>query len=225
MNICKNCKKKLIIRVNNKELKKNYIFICSNCKKNLKLYDKKLFDSLKISNDLKINLKCIYSEDNNISYKESSINKILQKKIRKDLIKKKLSENKIEFRYHGDVYSFIHYNTPSIDKIINKLKKKQKNIINRKIKLHLELKKKGIPLDMEIRACYDYIYNLGNLDLKKTVKEIEIELFLKKIPEYKNLLVKYNKNYAIKLALKNYKADKKEKKIVDKIKNVLVRFD
>ena len=182
-------------------------------------------ENMNLTKDLKDDLKYFYSEDNDILYIESSIKKTLEKKIRRDKIIKELNENKIEFRNNGDIYSFIHYNKPPLESLIIDLKKKKKEKLNKKMKLHLELKKKGIPLDMKISQCYDYVNNIGCLDLEDTVKEVEIEYFLKKIPSYKKLLKKHKKKYAIKLALKNCEVDDKNKKIIDKINNVLVRFD
>jgi hypothetical protein len=223
MNICKKCNKKIIIKIEN--FKKNSIFVCKDCRNDNKLYRKKNFDSLYLEEDLTSNLRCIYSENHEIYYKKSSINKILEKKYRKELIKKNLLENKIVFRNHGDVYSYIHYNNPSLDLVLNKLKIKQKETIKRKIKLHLELKKKGIVLNINLKSCYNYVHKLNDLSLEETIKNIEIESFLEKIPTFKKLNEKYNERYALKIALKNYKVEDKDKKILEKINNIVIKFD
>ena len=41
MNICKKCKKKIIIKIEN--FKKNSIFVCKDCRNDNKLYKKKNF--------------------------------------------------------------------------------------------------------------------------------------------------------------------------------------
>jgi len=227
MNICKKCKKNIVIKFKKKGVVKklNCSFICNSCKNKLKLFNKRYVDEINFTKDLKDNLKYFYSEDNDILYIESSIKKTLEKKIRRDKIIKELNDNKLEFKNNGDIYSFIHYNNPPLDLLLSNLKKKRKVKLNKKIKLHLELKKKGIPLDMSISQCYDYVNNIGCLSLEETVKEIEVEYFLKKIPGYKKLLKKHKKNYAIKLALKNFKPNNNNKKIIDKINKVLVIFD
>ena len=104
MNICKKCKKKIIIKIEN--FKKNSIFVCKDCRNDNKLYKKKIFDSLELEDDLTSNLKCIYSDNHEIYYKKSSINKILDKKYRKEYSKRlmrKIAQD--HMRYNGRKFS------------------------------------------------------------------------------------------------------------------------
>ena len=112
--------------------------------------------------------------------------------------------NKLHFRYIGDAYSYINYGKPSIQNIIkNELKKVTKKT-KRKIRLANSLKEKSLPFDESMRECYDYINRVGTRNLKETVEEIEIELFLQNNTEYKKYLREHDRDQARHLAYQEY---------------------
>lgn len=99
-------------------------------------------------------------------------NKINKRK--KELISV-LHNNKLEFKYRGDAYSYIHYGEPSLQEVVtgelNKIEEKNE----RRVKLARKLSKLGIVFDEKSTHCYNYINNIGSKNLYETIRAIELD--------------------------------------------------
>jgi hypothetical protein len=119
-------------------------------------------------------------------------------------IKEIFKLNKLEFKNYGECYSYINYGKPNIETILgNELKKlEEKN--RRRFKLSNELNKLNIPLDETIKACYNYINNIGTKTFNDIVRAIEVEHFLKTHTRYLELCEQYDQEVAKEIAMRNY---------------------
>ncbi len=92
---------------------------------------------------------------------------------RKEELINSFADNKLEFKYHGDSYSYIHYGTPSLKEVVdnelNKIEKKSK----RRIILARRLSKLGIVFDEKSRHSYNYINNIGSENIYETIGNIK----------------------------------------------------
>jgi len=144
---------------------------------------------------------------------------------RKKLLLKTLTDNKLEFNPYGDHYSYIYYNKPDLETIVNQdlleLKTKQKKALL----LAKQLKKLNIPLDETLPSCYKYINDVGtNTDINLLLKNIEIEYFFKYNTEYQELLKLHDDiDTAKEIALKKYLYKNKNSKI-DKLLDIKLSF-
>jgi hypothetical protein len=133
--------------------------------------------------------------------KDLSKNKNLRKKVLIDT----LNEYKLEYKPYGNHYSYIHYNKPTLDVII------QEDILEQNIKhsrtlfLAKQLQKINLNLDVTLPSCYKYINNIGIIeDLEVLIKNIDLEYFFKYNTQYRELLKKHDQVTAREIALKEY---------------------
>jgi len=129
---------------------------------------------------------------------ENSINN------RKSKLITALNNNKLEYKKYGDCYSYVHYGKPSIETIIKNELNKIHNQTKKKILLAKELTKIGIPFDETLKACYEFIHNIGYKSLNEIIREIEIEYFFKHHTIYISLLDKFDEDTAKELAIRDY---------------------
>lgn len=138
-------------------------------------------------------------------------------------LKELLKYNKLEYKSYGDCYSYVHFGIPDINEVIeNELNKIQNTSIKR-INISSELKKKGIKFDEDLKPCYDYIHNLNSKTLHETVRDTEIEIFLKNNTNYKELIEIYPHEKAQEIAL--YKYGMKNNKVMSNfaINNTIIQ--
>lgn len=229
-NCCQNCG--IIIQLNYDVTQ--YHILCYTCIRSSKICSKTSCkkDFLLNDNDLK-NIKMVYNNNYNY-YLYTDIEKIiinkygsilnLKKKIdqrnivrnakknksenlktmRENKLKAELKRYKIEFKNHGNFYSYIHYGTPSLETIITDELKKSKEKMERRFILSNELEKLNIPLDETLKSCYEYINNLTNKSLPVIIRNIEVEHFLKYETDYDVLCSYYSEEMAQDIALKRY---------------------
>lgn len=204
-------------------IKSNNIYSKTKCKKEFMLND----------NDLN-NIKMVHFNNNYNYYLYPDIEKIILNKygsisnfnlliknnkvkretkkiklqniqnMREKKLKEALKRNKLEFKNHGNFYSYIHYGTPTLETIITEELKKNKDKMKRRIILSNELSKLNIPLDETLKTCYEYINNLTNKNLPVVIRNIEVEHFLKHETDYDILCSTYSPKIAQEIALKKY---------------------
>lgn len=114
--------------------------------------------------------------------------------IKNDIIKEREIElkqtflnHKLEFKNHGDCYSYIHYGTPSIEEVLRSEYNKNNEKFNRKRKIAKKLSDCEIPFEETTKACYEYINGIGCKSLSETIREIEIQYFIKHEEEFEKL--------------------------------------
>lgn len=108
--------------------------------------------------------------------KRISLDKKNENKLnRENEIKYAFMINKLEYKKHGDCYSYIHYGKPDIETIIaNELiKNKDKN--KRRMELANALSSHDIILDETLKNCYEYIHGLNTENINTVIKNIKIE--------------------------------------------------
>lgn len=201
----------------------NIIYSKTKCKKEFMLND----------NDLK-NIKMVHFNNNYNYYLYADIEKIILNKygnisnlqlkiknskikqeqkntkiqdiknIREQKLKEELKRNKLEFKNHGNFYSFIHYGIPELKTLINNELQKNKEKMERRTILSNELSKLDIPLDETLKTCYEYINNLTNKKLAVIIRNIEVEHFLKHETEYDVLCSTNSPEIAQEIALRKY---------------------
>lgn len=115
-----------------------------------------------------------------------------------------LGKNKIAFKNYGYCYSYINYGKPDINIVIKKELEKEHEKTKRKLRLSGELSKLDIRLDESLESCYNYINDIGEKDIKNTVRAVEIEYFLKYETDYPNLKKIYDENTARQIAVSKY---------------------
>ena len=123
---------------------------------------------------------------------------------REKKLKEILKYNKLEYKPYGDCYSYVHFGIPDINDVVENELNKIQNINTKRINLSSELKKKGIKFNENLKPCYDYVYNLNDKTLNETVRETEIEIFLKNNTNYKELIKIYPHEKAQEIALYKY---------------------
>lgn len=95
-------------------------------------------------------------------------NKDKEIRIRAKNIRDTFLDNKLNFDYSGDCYSYINYGTPSIENVVEKTIQKNIRKNKRRLKLARKLTQKNLPFDESIKPCYQYINNMGP---KRSLKE------------------------------------------------------
>lgn len=143
-------------------------------------------------------------KDNNVKQETKKIKSQNIQNIREKKLKEVLKHNKLEFRNHGNFYSYIHYGIPTLETIVMDELKKHKEKVERRQQLSNELSKLDIPLDETLKSCYEYIYNLTNKPLPVVIRNIEVEHFLKHETDYDILCKTYSSETAQEIALKKY---------------------
>ena len=101
---------------------------------------------------------------------------------RKEKIKQKLKENKLDFKNHGDIYSYINYGKPSIQEIIKSQNEKNSRKNSRRIQLAKALITINKHFDESSDVCYNYINDIGNLSLEEAIDKMKDD----------NLIVKFD---------------------------------
>ncbi len=145
------------------------------------------------------NLEKIKNDRGRLS-KEKRIKQAKGIETRKKLLIDALEMNKLEFKNHGDCYSFIKYGTPPLETVIQNELGKISIKRDRKIALGKELDKINIPLDENLPSCYNYINQVGCKTLKESIREIEIEHFFKNNSNYLKYLEQHDPQKAKMLA-------------------------
>jgi len=108
-------------------------------------------------------------------YEARNVKKNKLKEERKQILKEAFLFNKLEFKNHGDCYSFVNYGKPSLDVVVNNEIMRVMERENRIKSLDAKLREKGLIYDETIGACYEYINCIGDRTLDETVKVIYIE--------------------------------------------------
>lgn len=178
INVCskKHCNELFLLNNDNdlKNLKTIYI-INSNSK--FYLYDDVIqcvirkygsFDSLKIM--LKEKKKA----------KKAKVKKLESgRKEREQKLKELFMLNKLEFRNHGYCYEYIQYGKHDLDFVLNSELNRLKDQNIRQNVLAGALRNINIPLDQNLKSCYEYINDISTKPLNDIVKCIELEYNLK----------------------------------------------
>lgn len=152
--------------------------------------------------------------------KEKRNNKLINIKLQREKeLKDAFMMNKLEYKTYGDCYSYIHYAEPSLEIVIqNELKKiNMKN--TKRMSLASELNKLGIPLDENLKSCYEYINGLSSTELIDVVRCIEIEHFLKHNTNYIELCKIHGQHKAQEIAIRQYAEKQKLPKNIGKSYN------
>ena len=165
----------------------------------------------------------IYLSNNNMIL--SNKNKIIKNREKKLI--NLFNENKLKIVYSGNIYSYINYGQPSLDKVFDTEILKVKNRNKRRIKLRIELKKKGLFMDESLLNCYNYINSIGYKNLSETIRAIEIEHFFKYNTNYNILLKNHDESAAKNIAIKEYiEKNGNNNNIITKIdNNLLLKFN
>lgn len=193
------CKKEFLL--NDNDLK-NIKMVHLNNNYNYYLYvdiEKIILNKYGSFNNLKLQIKNNKVKQLSKQTKSQNIKQTREKKL-----KEELRRNKLEFKNHGNLYSYIHYGTPTLETIINEELKKNKDKMERRILLSNELNKLDIQLDETLPTCYEYINNLTTKKISTVIRNIEIEHFLKHETEYNNLCQTYSHDIAQNIAFKKY---------------------
>jgi hypothetical protein len=139
-------------------------------------------------------------------------------------LKKVLKDNKLEYKNHGDCYSYIMYGYPSIQNIVEDQLKNIQQIGKRRIELAEQLSNKGLPFCEKDPDCYKYINNLACKTLEDVIKSVEIKYFLENDTDYLKLLEKYPECKAKDIAIRNF--IKKENSLPEILhKDIIVEFE
>ncbi len=152
----KNCEKLFLL--NNNELKNIKTIYLFNSNNKFYIYDdiKPIvinkygsFDNLKkILKERKINKK------NKLCKLEN------EKKKREIELKELFALNKLDFKNYGDCYSYIHYNKPDLNTVLNNELDKLKVCSMKQFIMANELDDDNITLDEKVKSCYNYINSL-----------------------------------------------------------------
>jgi hypothetical protein len=112
--------------------------------------------------------------------KKKKLEKIANEKLeREKQLKELFMLNKLEYKNHGDCYSYIHYGTPALNVVLNNELNKLNEQTNRQMILANRLNDFNIPLDEKLKSCYEYINNLNTKPLDDIITSIKIEYNLK----------------------------------------------
>lgn len=159
--------------------------------------------------------------------KKKELRKSLSDSRKKTLIKV-LEANKLEFKNHGDCYSYINYGKPPISAIVSEEISKINDNNKRRIELAKALSSENLILDESSESCYNYINNIGCKSLVETVREVEMEHFFNTKTEYPNLVKIYDMDKARQVALHKYFKNNDNKKIpltLNTNNEIVVQFD
>lgn len=119
-----------------------------------------------------------YLNENNIPLiKLTKLDKIIE---RKNEIQSLFSNNKLEFKNHGDCFLYINYGKPPIENILNDELEKIQTKNSRRMKLAKKLSDYDIEFEENNKLCYEYINNIGCNGINEIVRLMEIENFFKK---------------------------------------------
>lgn len=142
-----------------------------------------------------------------------------KQKQRKLLLKNAIKENKLEYKWYGDCYSYVMYGKPSLDQVISNELLKMQNKTTRKLRLSKRLFELGITLDESLISCYNYINKVGCKSLDEIVRDVEIEHFFKKNTNCDELMKKNSMSLAEArdTALRDYLQTYKYKDNGDKV--------
>jgi len=198
-----NCKN--IFLLNNDDLKgTKYVYIGNiNNKRKYYLSDDIVKIVLKKYGSIE-KLEGVKQDRKSVSDKTKNKKEIEMKKRRDELITA-FKNNKLKIKNYGDCYSYIVNGTPSLDVVIERELGKLTVQNDRRIKLANKLSKLSIPLDESIKACYNYINNIGYKTLHETIRDIEMEHFFKTNTNYIELKKVYlDDGVARDIALKQY---------------------
>lgn len=88
--------------------------------------------------------------------------------LRKKTIQEKLAEKKLDYVKNGVCDSFIKFNTPKIEEVVEKIEKNDEKKIKRLTRLVKLIKEKGEIYDEKISYYQRYIRNGGNLEYHVT---------------------------------------------------------
>jgi len=136
--------------------------------------------------------------------KKKKLKKIENDKLERETkLKELFISHKLEFKNHGDCYSYIHYGTPELNIVLNNELNKLKEQSNRQIILANRLHDINIPYDERLKSCYEYINNLNTKPLDDIVKSIKMEYNLQNNPE-NNTKNKNNIHYNNKIYLNTF---------------------
>lgn len=146
--------------------------------------------------------KLLIEKKNNNDIKKKNI--IDSQNVREKEIKEIFKLNKIEFKNYGDCYSYINYGKPDIETILSNELKKLEGKNKRRLKLSKELLKLDIPFNETMKACYNYINNIGTKKFNDVIRAIEVEYFLKTHTMYDELCKTFDQETAKEIAMRNY---------------------
>lgn len=201
------CKKRFLLK--NNDLKGiKYIYSKYDHSKYYLLFQivnilKKKYQSLQSFGKYLIKNKIKYvNKLNNLREKQ---NKRLQE------IKENLIDYRLPFHFDGNIYLYVIYGKPKLEKVLKLEIKKQDKINQRIEKLNRYLEKYDLEYDENIVACYNYVYNIGiRKSIRDIIRDIEIESFYKKNTNYLTYCETYSDKVAKELSLKEYMKDNKK---------------
>ena len=157
--------------------------------------------------------------------KQDSINN------RKNCLIQALRDNKLEFKWYGDCYTYVMYDCPSLEEVINNELIRMHRKTKRKFKLASKLHKCNIVLDESLPSCYNYINNVGCKSLQEIVRDVEIEHFFKYKTDCDKLIKNSNMSLteARDVSLKKYleSLSDSSNKVAQQMlnKKIIVKFD
>lgn len=152
--------------------------------------------------------------------KQKRDDKIINIKLeREKKIKEAFMFNKLEYKNYGDCYSYIHYGEPSLENVINNELSKLNIKNKRRMLLANELSKLKIPLDENLKSCYEFINGLSSKELFDVVRCIEVEHFLAHNTKYSELCKIHGHKLAQEIAIRQYAENKTLPKNINKSYN------
>lgn len=125
-------------------------------------------------------------------------------KQRRDELRNSCIMNKIEYKEHGDYYSYINYGKPDIKTIICNELQNQKE----KIEIHLKIKERLDKINISYKDHVENIIKLINTNKKQNIeqiiKEVEMMDFFNKNQFYNKIKNKYDQETAKIISLNKY---------------------
>jgi hypothetical protein len=177
INVCsrQNCGKLFLLN-NNDLINSKTVYILNS---NSKFY---LYDDIKniVINKYESmdNLKKILKEKKEA--KKKKLKKIENEKLdRESKLKELFYLNKLEFKNHGDCYSYIHYGVPELQIVLTNELSNLREKTMRQFVLANELHNVDLPLDERLKTCYEYINNINTKPIDDIIKSIKNEYELK----------------------------------------------
>lgn len=156
------------------------VLFCSEneCFNVLDLSEKDLSEFKTLISDQKYYKMSDINTLNNI--KQGKLTKMEKISMRRRDIKQEFAKNKLEFKSYGDSYLYIQTGKPDLREIIKKELNKSKMKLTRRIELAKKLHTLNIELNENDKLCYEYINNIGCNDLNNTVRQLELNSYMKK---------------------------------------------
>jgi hypothetical protein len=170
----------------------------------------------------------LYKNDIYILKKEwrNYVRNILNIKIRKEQLFKKLAEQKLEYKKNGICDAYIFHGLLDIDDVIENLSEKQKQYNHRLEILINALNKRKITYNPEIPVFQKYLKNhlyADQINLNSVIEEAQLEKILIDETNYIDLLKRKDINDAREISIIKCNTNKKiTKNIIDKI---TIKFD